>query len=112
MNWNTSSRSANERRLQLEAQTLRMSQDMEHQALSVAHQREQKIQRLKDQSEAQLDQWKQQISQMATYKAQIHALHTELQNITEKSALQAALSARMISKDAPRPIVESEQEVC
>ena len=53
---------ANERRLQLEAQTLRTSQDLEQQALSMY------------QSAVRPDQvktqWKQQISQTATYKAE------------------------------------------
>ena len=92
-----------------------MSQDMEHQTLSIAHQREEEVQRLRDHTDAQPDhrnaQWKKQVSQSATYKAEIHALHTELQNVTEKSELQAMLSARMISVDASRPIVESEPEV-
>ena len=105
---------ANERRLQLEAQALRMSQDMEQQALSMAHQREVEARRLKDQSAAQPEQvkaqWKQQVSQTATYKAEIHALHTELQNMAEKSELQATLSAKMISIEGPRPTVEAEPE--
>ena len=37
---------ANEKRLQLEAQTLRMLQDMEHQALSTVRQKEEEVQRL------------------------------------------------------------------
>ena len=49
---------ANERRLQFEAKTLQMSQDMEHQALSIAHQREQEVQQLGDQSEVQPDHLK------------------------------------------------------
>ena len=88
---------------------------MEHQALSMAHQSEEEAHRLRGQSEVRPDhlkaQRKQQVSQAATYKAEIHALHTELRNITEKSELQAIVSARMVSMDASRPIVESEPEV-
>ena len=45
-------RTANERRLQLEAEALRRSQDMEQQALSIAHQREVEAQQLQDKSTA------------------------------------------------------------
>ena len=61
---------ANEKRLQLEAQ------DMEHRALSMAHQREETIQGLRHHTDKQPDhlktQWKRQVSQAATYKAKIH----------------------------------------
>ena len=100
---------ANERRLQLEAQTLRMSQDTEQQTLSIAHEREVEAQQLQDKSTAQpqllKERWKQQVSQMATYKAEIHALRTELTNMTEKSELQATRSAKMGSVE-----IEYEEE--
>ena len=35
------------------------------------------------------EKWKQQTSQTATYKAEIHALHSELANMAEKSELKA-----------------------
>ena len=58
-------------------QTLRMSQDMEHQALSMAHQREQEIQRTQgsiSSSSGSPESPMEQISQTA-YKAETHALH-------------------------------------
>ena len=105
---------ADERRLQLEAQALRRSQDLEQEAFSIAHQREVEVRQLQDQSEAQppllKEQWKNQMSQQATCKAEIHALHTEIANMTEKSELQETLSAKMCSCsiESPRPIVEAE----
>ena len=58
--------SANERRLQLEAQTLRMSQDMEQQTFSIADER--KVRQLQDKSAAQPDlqteQWTPQLQVM------------------------------------------------
>ena len=55
-------------------------------------------------------QCKNQMSQQATYKAEIHALHTEIANVTEKSELQATLSTKMCSIESPRPLVEAEPE--
>ena len=96
----------------LEAKALRMSQDTQHQALSMVHQVEEEVQRLRDHTGAQPDhlkaQWKKQVCQAATYKAETHALHTDL---PEKSELQATLSAKMISVDTSRPSAESEPEV-
>ena len=70
-----------------------MSQTVEQQALSVSHQTEQEAQYLRCHTDAQpehlREQWKRQVSQAATYKAEIHALHTELQNGQEKSELRA-----------------------
>ena len=80
---------------------------MEQQILSTAQHQEQEMQRPKDQTTAQPDhiktRWKQQISQKANYKAEIHA---------QKSELEAILSAKMISVEAPRPTVEAEQRFC
>ena len=53
---------------------------------------------------------KQQVSQTATYENEIHPLHTELQNVAEKSELQAAVSVKVISIEGPRPTVEAESE--
>ena len=101
-----------ERRLQLEAQALRRSQDLEQEALSITRQREAEVQQLQDKTDAQpqllKEQWRQQMSQAATYKAEIHALHTEIANMAEKSELQATLSAKMCSTDGSRPVVEAE----
>ena len=75
----------NERRLQVEAQTLRRSQNLEQEAFGIAHQREVEVQQLQDQSAARpqllKEQWKSQVSQQATRKAKIHALHTEISNV-------------------------------
>ena len=96
LQWNTTSYI-----LPLEAQALRRSQDLEQEALSIAHQCEVEVQQLQDKTDAQpqslKEQWKQQMSQTATHKAEIHALHTELANMAEKSELQATLSAKMCS---------------
>ena len=73
----------NETRLQLEAQTLRASQvlDVEHQTLSSACQGEQETQLLRNHTDAQpehlKEQWKRHVAQVAAYKAEIHALHSE-----------------------------------
>ena len=103
---------ANEIRLQLEAQTLRMSHAMEQQILSIA--REFETQQLQDKSASQPQllkgQWKQQMSQTATYKAEIHALRTELANLTERPELQATLSAKMCSIKSPRLIIGAAPE--
>ena len=105
---------ANARRLQLEAQTVRMSQDMEQQTLSVAHQREVKLRRLQDKSTPQPEQLKenrkQQLSQTATSKAEIHALHTEFASMEKKFEFKTTLSAKMINKEGPRPTVEIQTE--
>ena len=52
-NWNTSSHTANETQLQLEAQSLRKPQDLEQQAARITHEREVKLRDLRDQSAAQ-----------------------------------------------------------
>ena len=105
---------ANERQLQLEAQTLRRSQGLEQQAASIAHEREIEQRELRDQSDAQPQllktEWNTQMSQQATYKAEIHALYTEIANMQEKSELQAALSAKMCRVESPSLSVEAEPE--
>ena len=72
------------------------------------------LRQLQDQSAAQPQlleaQWKIQMSQQATDKAEIHALTTEIANMTEKSELKATLPAKMCSIESPRPIVEAEPE--
>ena len=82
---------ANERCLQLEAQTLRRSQDLQQEALSLANQCEVEVQHLQDKTEAQPQllkaQWQNQMSQTATCKAEIHAWRAEIANMAEKSEL-------------------------
>ena len=82
---------------------LRTSPDMEQQTLSIAHQREQKVRRrLRLHKDTQLDhhkeQWKRQVSQAATYKAEIQTLHGAPNCAGEVRAL--------LSEDANRPAVE------
>ena len=64
---------------------------LEEQAYRIAHEREVDLRELKDQSAAQPQllkaQWKSQMSQQANYKAEIHALNTEIANTQEKSEL-------------------------
>ena len=50
------------------------------------------------------------MSQQATCKVEIHALNTEIANMTEKSELQAMLSARMCSIESPSLTVEAALE--
>ena len=50
------------------------------------------------------------MSQQATYEAEIHALHTEIANMAEKSELKATPSAKMCSVERPRPVVDAEPE--
>ena len=96
--------------MQQETQALRRSQDLEQQAARIAHKREVELQELQDQSAAQPQllkaQWKNQMSQQATYKAEIQVLNTEIANVAEKSELQATLSAKICSIDSPQPTVD------
>ena len=105
---------ARERRLRLEAQTLRRSQDLEQQAASITHEREVQLRELPDRAEAQPQllkaQWKSQMSQQATYRAEIHEFYIETLNMREKSELQAALSAKMCRVESPSLSVEAEPE--
>ena len=90
---------------------LRRSRDLEHEAFSIAQEREIELRQLQSQAVAQPEllkaQWKSQMSQQATKKAEIHALHTEIANTNAKSELQAPLSAKMCSIESLRPIVEN-----
>ena len=87
---------AQERQLQLETQTLKLSQDQEQQAYSLAQEHERAIQEFRRQAEEQPEilksQWRMQLSQQASYKAEIHELYTEMLNM-----LKAALSANHAS---------------
>ena len=51
-----------------------------------------------------------QLSQQASYKAEIHELYTEMLNTHEKSEMQAALSAKMRRLEQPSLTVEAERE--
>ena len=102
---------AQERQLQLEAQALRQSQQEEQQASSLAREHEFAIQEFRRQAEEQPEilksQWKMQLSQQASYKAEIHELYTEMLNMREKSEMQAATSAQMCRLESPSLTVES-----
>ena len=106
---------ANERRLQLEPQAFRMSQDTEQQALSIALQREREARQLQDKSGVELnklkEQWKhKRPRQLAVRPSEIHTLHTELANMAEKSELKATLSEKRMSIEGPWSTVEAEPE--
>ena len=107
---------AQERRLQLEAQALREVHQYEQQAEQSAHECQQMIHELRRQADEQPDArrflWKQQLFQQASYKAEIHELHTELLNMREKSEMKAHLAANMckIDQTVPSRTVESEPE--
>ena len=76
---------AQERRLQLEAQALREAHQYEQQAAHAAQEYQEMIHDLRrqadEQPEVQRLRWKQQLFQQASYKAEIHELHTELLNM-------------------------------
>ena len=84
-----------------------MPQDMEQQTLNVVQLKEQETQRVRIHIDAQpeplKEQWKRQVSQAATYKAEIHALHTELRNVQKASELNSG----QISKSLPQFILPS-----
>ena len=107
---------AQERRIQLEAQALREAHQYEQQAEQSAHEYQQMIHELRrqadEQPEAQKLLWKQQLFQQASYKAEIHELHTELLNLREKSEMKSHLAANMckIDQTVPSRTVESEPE--
>ena len=105
---------AQERQLQLEAQTLRQSQHEEQQAAVLAREHELAIQKLRQQAEEQPEilkpQWRRQLSQQASYKAEIHELYTGMLNTREKSEMKSALSAQMCRVEAPTRSVEAEPE--
>ena len=104
-----------ERQFQIEAQTLKRSQDQEHQTYSIAAQEhERAIQARRRQAEEQpgilKSQWRMQLSQQASYKAEIHEFYTEMLNMRENSEMKAALSANMCRLEQPSPTVEAEPE--
>ena len=105
---------AQERQFQFEAQTLKQSQQEEQQASSIAREREFTLHKLRRQAEQQPEilksQWKMQLSQQASYKAEIHELYTEMLNMREKSEMQASMSAQMCRLGSPSRTVESEPE--
>ena len=74
---------AQERQLQLEAQALREAHQHEQHAAYSAQEYQQMIHELRrqadEQPELQKVQWKNQLSQQASYKAKIHELQTETQ---------------------------------
>ena len=93
-------RAANEKQLQSDpGPSLR---HLEQQASRIAHEREVELRELQDQSAAQSQllkaQWKNQMSQQATYKAAIHALHTEIANM----AKSVSTSGDTLRKDVQR----------
>ena len=107
---------AQERQLQLEAQALREAHQYEQQAVQSAQEYQQMIHELRrqadEQPEVQKLQWKWQISRKASYKAEIHALQTEMLDLKEKSEMKSQLSANMrkIDQTVPSRTVESEPE--
>ena len=105
---------AQERQLQLEAQALRQAQNEELQASAIAHEHELAIQELRRQAEEQPEllklQWRLQLSQQSSYKAEIHELYTEMLNMREKSEMQSHLSAQMCRLESPSRSVEAEPE--
>ena len=107
---------AQERRIQLEAQALREAHQYEQQAEQSAQEYQQMIHELRRQADEQPDVrkllWKQQLFQQASYRAEIHELHTELLNMREKSEMKSHLAANMckIDQTVPSRTVESEPE--
>ena len=73
--------------------------DQEQQAASIAHEREITLRELRKQAESQPEllktQWKHQMFQQTSYRAEIHEFYTEMLNMREKPEMQAALSAEM-----------------
>ena len=55
-------------------------------------------------------QWRRQLSQQSSYKAEIHELYTEMLNMHEKSEMKSRLSAQMCRLESPSRSVESEPE--
>ena len=109
-------REAQERRTQLEAQTLREAHQYEQQAAQTAQEYLDMIHELRRQADEQPDKqkllWKRQLSQQADYRGEIHELHTELLNVREKSEMRTHLAAHMFKIDQTMPsmTVESEPE--
>ena len=105
---------AQERQLQLEAQALREAHQYEQQAAQSAQEYQDMIQELRRQADEQPDiqklLWKKQLSQQASYRAEIHELHTELLNMKEKSETKSHFAANMcrVDQTVPSRTVESE----
>ena len=101
-----------ERQLQLEAQALRQAQNEEQQAAATAREHELAIQEFKRQAKEQPEllklQWRRQLSQQSSYKAEIHELYTEMLNMREKSEMKSHPSAQMCRLEYPSRSVESE----
>ena len=70
---------AQERRLRLEAQTLRQAQEQEQQAAQLTQEHELAIQKFRRQAEEQPEfhklLWRRQLSQQSTHKAENHELY-------------------------------------
>ena len=105
---------AQERQLQLEAQTLRQTQVEEQQAAAITREHGLAIQEFKRQAEEQPEllklQWRRQLSQQSSYKVEIHELFAEMLNMREKSETKSHLSAQMCRLETPNRSVESEPE--
>ena len=80
----------------------------------MTHEYELAIQEFKRQTKEQPEllklQWRRQLSQQSTYKAEIHELYTEMLNMKEKSEMKSQLSAQTCRLDhtSPSRSVESE----
>ena len=96
--------------------TLRQAQDQEQQAAIMTRERELAIQEFKRQAEEQPEplklQWRRQLSQQSTYKAEIHELYTEMLNMREKSEMQSHLSTHVckLEQTSPSKSLESEPD--
>ena len=107
---------AQERRIQLEAQTLREAHQHEQQAAQAAQEYQDMVQELRRQADDQPDKekllWKRHLSQQADYRAEIHELHTELLNMKERSEMKSHLAANVcrIEQTVPSRTVEAEPE--
>ena len=107
---------AQERRIQLEAQALREAHQYEQQAEQSAQEYQQMIHELRQHADEQPDArkllWKQQLFQQASFRAEIHELHTELLNMREKAEMKSHLAANMckIDQTVPSRTVKSEPE--
>ena len=105
---------AQERQIQLEAQALQEAHQYEQQAARTAQEYQNMVQELRRQADEQPDLqkllWRQNLSQQADYRAEIHELHTELLNMKEKSEMKSHLAANMcrIDHTVPSRTVESE----
>ena len=107
---------AQERRIQLEAQTLREAHLQEQEAAHTALEYQKMVQALRQHADEQPDEekllWKWHLSQQADYRAEIHELRTELLNMRERSEMKSHLAANMcrIEQTVPSRTVEAEPE--